>query len=676
MTRNQFKFGIASKFIILFTILITLTSTILSLSFINSKTSDSVSFLKEKGILLARNLAYTSEYGVLTSSREPLEKLLNGIMNEPDIAYAIIHNAYGKILAKSMKENNYKIPALITQNALECKKDTYVIQEFSVPGYSTSFYEIAFPIITRRLKRTNEWNELFPGYMGILEQLRKYIDFEGEIFEEQIGIARVGLSKKHLIASTRRIKKTIGIITMTVVAIGITLTILLVRIIVDPIHRLVRGTRQLSEGNLSFKVKVSSSDEIGELAQSFNQMTQSLRTYNNQIEEYSHTLEEKVLERTKQLKETELELIRYEKFDAIVEFITGMTHELNNKLTPILGYIQILRTLNMGKEIDQYITVMEDSAMNAKHIVESLLKYSRPVPPKKEHLNLNETMKKTLHLIEPRIRMQGISLKVSFSDKIPKTMVDDSQISQAFLNILNNACQAMEEKPQGPHTLSISSSQTQKNKIRISISDTGEGIPEENLTKIFDPFFTTKEVGKGTGLGLSVTFGIIQGHEGSINVSSTLDQGTTFIIELPIKDAQVNIKPSAQPTDVPDKLKRKAEILVVDDDKSVRAVIRDGLKTHHNITLTSNADAAKNWIKKKTFDLIFIDLRMPKITGQELFKWISEQFSSEIEKTVFITGDTSDEKTKIFLDETARPRLIKPFSIDILLNTIAAVVKK
>ena len=671
MKQKFFKIGLAVKFIILITALIILTSSILSLFFINRQSADLLSSLKEKGILLARNLAYISEYGVLTSSKEPLEKLLKGVLREPDIAYAMIYNIKGDILADSMKDGLYQIPDSVTTIALNCQQDQFVFQEFRIAGENTGFYEIAFPIVARRLKGLKKLDKFVPGYLGIMEQLKKYVNLSGEIFEEQIGIARVGLTKKHVIAAVSNVKRTVGIITLSVVFLGMTLTIIIVRIIVTPIKRLVQGTRQLSSGNLAFKVAVTSSDEIGELTKSFNSMIGSLKKYNEQIEEYSRTLEEKVLERTKKLKEKELELIRYEKFDAIVEFITGMTHELNNKLTPILGYIQIFRALGLGEEIDQYIEVMEDSAMNAKHIVESLLKYSRPVPPKKEYIQLNETMQHTIGLIEPTIRMQGIKLETTLDSDIPKTMADESQISQVFLNILNNACQAIEKKEHG--IIAISSGMSVEKNILFCISDNGTGIPEENLTKIFDPFFSTKEVGKGTGLGLSVTYGIIQGHEGTIRVGSEPGKGCTFEIELPVKKDTsrkiINDKKISCKT-----IPRKGSILVIDDDHSVRSVIKDALKKHHTITLAASVEEAKKIIKKTTFDVYFIDLRMPGATGQHLFTWLTEQFEPEIEKTVFITADTFDKKTKTFLDHAQRPRLIKPFHIETLFEAVNEIL--
>lgn len=660
MFHGKIRVGLSAKFISLTTLLIILTATALSLFFVQSKTRDSMAFLQDRGVLLARNLAYDSEYGVLTSNREILKKLLQGILDEQDVAYGVIQDAEGWILVEAGAARNFTIPERIVSGAMDCLDRGYVVQDYIPPECSVGILDVAFPVKTRRLRRKAEEIELFPGHMGILEQFRTYLKFEGQIVEESIGIARVGLTKENVLAAMADIKRTVGLITFVVICVGIFITVFLVRIIIRPIRRLVVGTRRISRGDLSHEVKVSSSDEIGDLADSFNQMTRFLQKYHSQIEEYSRTLEQKVQERTQKLQEKELELIRSEKFAAIGELITGMTHELNNKLTPILGYIQIFKTMDLGKDGARYAEVMEDSAMKAKRIVESLLKYSRPVPPKQDYIDVNETLRKTIHLVEPKIRTLGLRLELSLAKTLPRTIADDAQLGQAFLNILNNSCQAMEEMEE-EGALEVSS-RLQGNRIQFRISDTGPGISKNDLSKIFDPFFSTKEVGKGTGLGLSITYGIIQAHEGTIHVQSELGKGTTFLIELPVKEMDRK-EPARRPAHASRAPHERGRILVVDDDESVRMVLQDALKNRHDVHLAPSAKAAMRIMAKRTFDVYFIDLRMPGISGQQLYGWIREKRSKELDKTVFITGDTFDSKTKSFLQKSGRPRLIKPFDM-------------
>ncbi|MFC1668311.1 sensor histidine kinase [Chlamydiota bacterium] len=536
-----FKIGLSFRFILLTTLLIILTSLTLSLFFINSKLSDYKHFFQNKGILTARLLAYNSEYGVLTSNTYILSKLIEGFLEDKDIIYALVHDKDGSILAKSIPPhqnfNNKKPSTKLTSD--DFSHTDYLLNEIIDKKNDITIFEITCPIITKRVKRQFVETKLLPGYLGIIEQIKSRFRMEGVIIEEMIGFVKVGVSLSRINSIINRFKQTITLITLLVTSIGVLITILLVRIIIRPIKRLVYGTRQIARGDLTYEVKIRSHDEIGELAYSFNQMTNFLKRSRDQIEDYSRTLEEKVEERTRQLEAAEAELIRSEKFLAIGELIAGITHELNNKLTPILGYVEVFRMLKPDQKIMKIVDIIEESGLAAKNIVESLLKYSRPTPPKEEYINLNEVLKKTLNLVDPLIKTDLIKMTPELDQSLPKTIADGGQISQAFLNILNNACQEIENKPDDQRLL-IVRSYHDKTHIFFSFVDTGRGISKENLIKIFDPFFSTKEIGKGTGLGLSISYGIIKAHQGTIHVESRIGKGTTFTIELPIKKRYKN----------------------------------------------------------------------------------------------------------------------------------------
>lgn len=527
--------GLSSKFILLTSLLTVLMSLILGLFFLKSKQQDYLEFLKTRGIALSRTLAFNSEYGVLTADTKILEKLVQGIANEMDVSYCIIHDSKGKILVEHHGDSptRLQIPLSVTSQSLtlELGGEETRVQAFDFKKKLPQGFDIATVVKTRRIERLKGQTGLLSEYLGILEQIRQRLRIEVPIVEEKIGTVRVGLSLENLHRSMMGIKKTIGIITLLTGLIGILVTTLLVQWIIRPIRHLVYGTRLIARGDLTYEVKVDSQDEIGDLATSFNQMTLTLRRSRDEVEEYRKNLEKMVEERTQKLQETKAELIRSEKFAALGELVTGISHELNNKLTPILGYAQIFKTMRLDEKVAKYMEVIEESAFNAKKIVESLLKFARTAPPQKVYTNLNHTLKETLNLIEPHIRKNNIQLYVILDEVLPKTMADPALLGQSFLNILNNACQAMEGKG---GELTVRSYQ-KDGKVFFSIQDMGTGISKENLTRIFDPFFTTKEVGKGTGLGLSISYGILQNHGGTIHVESKVNHGSTFTIELPIK---------------------------------------------------------------------------------------------------------------------------------------------
>jgi signal transduction histidine kinase len=674
MASYRFRSGLSVKFILLTTLLIVLTSLTLGLFFLKSKEIDYLGFLQERGIALSRTLAFNAEFGILTKNAENLDKLIQGVMMETDVTYCIVHDANGSLMSESYKDPALKklIPETLLQRALILRiaGAMSVIQPFSIRELRLEGYDIATVVKTRRLTKSHAKGEFFQGYLGILDEIRKKLNIQSQITEEKIGTVRVGISLNSLHESMKKTTRTIGVITLLVSFLGVLITTFLVQFIIRPIHRLVYGTRQIARGDLSHEVKVNSRDEIGELANSFNQMTLFLRKSHDQLEEYNKNLEHMVEERTRKLQETRAELIRSEKFAAIGELITGISHELNNKLTPILGYAQIFKTMNMDEKIMKYMDVIEESALNAKKIVESLLRFSRTSPPQKIYTDLNKTLRETLVLIEPHIRKNNIQLEMKLDEKLPMTMADPGLISQAFLNILNNACQAMEEKG---GKLRVASHQHDQ-KIFFTVRDTGIGIPKENLSRIFDPFFTTKEVGKGTGLGLSISYGILQNHDGNIHVESIIGQGSVFTIEIPVKSPASPAPARSSP--IERELGRSAKILIVEDESSIQTFLSDILGRENSVKTASNGKEAQEIILKEKFDIYMVDLRMPVMNGMELYEWLHTHFPAETKKVILITGDTYDQKTQVFLGNVHCPQVSKPFQIETLQNVMAEILNR
>lgn len=218
---------------------------------------------------------------------------------------------------------------------------------------------------------------------------------------------------------------------------------------------------------------------------------------------------------------------------AVGELAAGVAHELNNPIAAIQGFAQFLTARkdldqNLRKDLD---TIYRESQRAAK-ITQNLLSFARRHEPEKHFISINEAIEKTLELQANPMKVNNIELVVEFAPNLPKTMADFHQMQQVFINILNNAEQAMVQA----HMKGKLIVKTQKvgSMIQISFTDNGPGISEENIKRIFDPFFTTKEVGKGTGLGLSICYGLVEAHGGRIYARSKLGQGATFVVEIPI----------------------------------------------------------------------------------------------------------------------------------------------
>jgi two-component system cell cycle sensor histidine kinase/response regulator CckA len=218
---------------------------------------------------------------------------------------------------------------------------------------------------------------------------------------------------------------------------------------------------------------------------------------------------------------------------AVGELAAGVAHELNNPLAAVLLYSQLLKSRNdLDESLAGDIEIVHREAERATRITGSLLSFARRHKPEKSPVSLNEVIMKSAELNAYQMKLKNIEVEMDLDSDLPVTMADFHQLQQVFVNIINNAEQAMSDDHE-QHALRITSRQS-GDMIRITFADDGPGISEENIKRVFDPFFTTKEVGKGTGLGLSICYGIVEEHGGRISVESTPGQGATFTVEIPV----------------------------------------------------------------------------------------------------------------------------------------------
>jgi two-component system NtrC family sensor kinase len=299
-----------------------------------------------------------------------------------------------------------------------------------------------------------------------------------------------------------------------------------------PIDKLLAATQQAARGNLDQAVGIRSHDELGELSDSFNNMISELKRSRDAIEGWTQTLEHRVQERTRELQQVQDQLIRAGKMAALGELAAGVAHEINNPLTGVLTFSSL-----MLKKVDENHPWKKDlenivqQTTRCRNIVRGLLDFARQRKPDKKEWDINTLIDQTLTLVENQARFQNIKIIREFRKDIPMLFLDADQIQQVFMNIIINAADAMTGDG---GTLTV---KTDLNNgiAEISFMDTGRGISKEHFSKLFTPFFTTKETGKGTGLGLAISYGIIQSHNGDIDVKSEMGKGSTFRIKLPIE---------------------------------------------------------------------------------------------------------------------------------------------
>ena len=298
-----------------------------------------------------------------------------------------------------------------------------------------------------------------------------------------------------------------------------------------PIKALRNATKMVADGDLEYRLQIRSRDEIGELSESFNRMTSELQKATANYQALTRTLEEKVKEKTEELRATQDFLIQSEKLASLGKLAAGIAHEINNPLTSILiNSHLLLERMDVESQSAGNLQLIIDETTRCSAIVKGLLEFARQTPPEKTTVDINQTIRSTLLIIDTQALVHKVIIKRKLAEGLPPVMVDVNKIKQVFANMILNALDAM---PEGGVLEIASSVSIDNNYVEITFQDSGRGIPKDSVRKIFDPFFTTKGT-KGTGLGLSISYGIVQQHQGSIEVESEVGVGTKMTVRLPL----------------------------------------------------------------------------------------------------------------------------------------------
>ena len=656
---GRFSRGLRGKFILLISALLITTSMAMGWIFLVREVKDESRKMVQKGALLARNLAEEAELGVFTRNRELLDVLASEVLHDADCAFVSILDERGEPLY-SQAAPGHKVPkvaslaAASTDTALaEEVQDGKIVLYREGEGGSEA-YLFRFPVLTQRRPSLGE-------EIGFLPDSRKAPAGP----REQIGTAYLALSTEGMRGDIRRLERALGFATLAVIVIGVLLTVLLVRIIADPIHQLVEATRRIARGDLDVLLRLDSQDEIGELAKSFNQMTLKLQKSREELEGTNLMLEQKVQERTRELEEAQNQLVQAEKMSVVGQLVSGVAHELNNPLAGVLGYSQLLLRMNLTEEVRRGLDKIESEAERCRRIVQNLLIFARKNKAQTRAIDLNALLESVLELKSYPLKLENIQIVRELEKSLPRVMADASQLQQAFMNIIHNAQQAMSGRP-SPGKLTVRTRRVEGG-VKVEISDTGPGISPENLSRIFDPFFTTKEVGQGAGLGLSICYGIVQEHHGRIWAESGRAEGSTIHVELPVSMEAAASREERGAVGEGGNAEEagSARILVVDDEASIVDILYDVLRLDgHQIETAINGRLALNKLQSGCFDVVISDLKMPGMTGQELYRHLRELDARLLSRIIFTSGDVANPDTQSFLQESGTPFLQKPFDLN------------
>jgi two-component system NtrC family sensor kinase len=343
-------------------------------------------------------------------------------------------------------------------------------------------------------------------------------------------------------AMQRSVVAVVALLLGFVVVASLLLSLLVHRLIYVPLRDLQSGARRVAAGNLDQAIPVRSGDELGQLAASFNSMMAALKQSGRELREWNHTLEQKVEERTRALRQAEAETVRGEKLASVGLLAAGVAHELNNPLTGILTFSSLLRKkLPDGSPDAEDLDLVIKETKRSAAIIRRLLDFAREKAPEKKFTDLNRLIEDTVRIVESPAQLADIAIELDLDRTLAPVWVDANMIEQVVMNMLVNAQQAIDRQGRitvrtrrAPRPMSPEPGAAPVPMVEISIIDTGCGIAEGDLKRIFDPFFSSKEVGKGTGLGLSVSHGIVRAHGGLIEVQSRPGEGSTFRVYLPL----------------------------------------------------------------------------------------------------------------------------------------------
>ena len=366
------------------------------------------------------------------------------------------------------------------------------------------------------------------------------------------------------------------------------------------------------------------------------------------------------------------QLIQSEKMSAIGQLIAGVAHDLNNPLASVVGFADYLTEVpQVPPALREPLTVIREEAERASNIVKNLLSFARKQEHQRRPTELKPLLDATFLLLRNQLMAQRVEARLDVDADLPMPDIEPNQIQQVFVNLINNAAQAIASTGR-PGTVVVSARRWLDG-IAVDVVDDGPGMSEALAAQVFEPFFTTKAEGEGTGLGLSISQGIVREHGGRIMLSTEEGRGSTFTVQLPL-----STRPQPPQEDLTTRpTSRRLRVLVVDDEPHILHYMRATLEAwgHVPVVATDGAEAL-DLAAREGFDLIISDLRMPRLGGREFYEELSRRNTAMASRLVFSTGDTVRGDTLAFLESLGRPYLHKPFSLAELRRLLGEIARE
>ncbi len=462
-----------------------------------------ISELRLSANQLSETVKSSTRYDMLLNQRESVHRIITTIGKQEGIQKVRIFNKEGAIIVSTDPADVGRMVDKKAEACYACHAANQPLAKLDIPDRTRIFrpaggdriLSIINPIYNEQSCWQSDCHAHDPG-------------------KKVLGVVDISMSLRDVDRETQAGQNRLLLFGVVAIAsVSLMIYLLVNQIVLKPVHAIVAATRKVAAGDLDYKIAFNKRDEIGQLASSFNEMTQKLS-------------------------EAQRQVYQSQKLAAVGQLAAGVAHEINNPLTGVLSYSSFLLKRAQDKpEFKEDLEVIVRETKRCRGIVQGLLDFARQSPPEKHESDIGEIFERAIRIVQTQIDPLRVELKKDVRADLPKIYADANQIQQVLVNLLLNANDAMGENG-GALMLTAqlaedgATAPAQHEKIEIRVSDTGCGIARENLPKIFDPFFSTKGP-KGTGLGLAVAWGIVEKHNGRIEVESEVGKGTTFRILLP-----------------------------------------------------------------------------------------------------------------------------------------------
>jgi two-component system NtrC family sensor kinase len=488
---------------------------------------------------LSGSIASATWHAMLANQRESAYEIMQTIALKQGIKRIRIFNKEGRIMFSTTRGDSGSVDKF-AESCFMCHATDRPLVKVDMPSRAREFHDtdnkrtlgIVTPIYNEPACSDADCHAHHPSMnvLGVVDVSLDLSTVEAELSEVRNRVAFISIGLSILLAAF--------------------IVVFSRRYVHAPIHKLIEETRAVSKMQLDRPVEINSSEELGELARSFDMMRLRLRDAMDQQNLFAQNLETKVAERTEQLKVAHQKLLHSDRLASLGQLSASVAHEINNPLSGVLNLSMLMQRIvtdhgipeQRVPEFKKYLGQVVTETARVGRIVQDLLAFSRRSKPhQRTNVNFNAIVSTTVNLIGHKLKLMSVEIDLHLDEHLPLIHCDASQMQQVLINLIMNGAEASQGRPAARVT--VTTGVSQGTDLVLEVHDTGEGIRPEHMEKLFTPFFTTKGEGKGVGLGLAVVYGIVRDHSGDIDVESKPDVGTTFRVVLPIGSVETPDQP-------------------------------------------------------------------------------------------------------------------------------------